>query len=553
MRTDAQTWEQHFKQGTADTLMKVLPGVLPTRRWFGSKSRKITTVRVVETIQIPPASMTLLLLVRVGYSDGSSEMYTLPLIAAIGEEAERVKQNHPQAVIAPLTVQISESLQSGVLYEATWNPDFMRTLLQAMSRRTTFNGTAGTLHASCTAVLPNLMPAGTEWEPNVMKGEQSNTSVAFNKRVIMKLFRRLEEGLSPDVEISNALTKIEFPYSPALAGMLEYQPESGNRLSIGVLQKFVINNGDAWSNTLVAIEEFLDRVSRENLYDEPPPEHHIPVLDRAQEEFPFLAQRMIGPYLSSAERLGRRTAELHLALSRIPDDPAFAPEAFTTTYRQAQYDSMTAGMTAAFTLLRDRMDTLSLRGQLNARLIFDMEPTYRRTFESFRNIHASVSRIRCHGDYHLGQVLCTTDGDYMIIDFEGEPARPLAERRMKHPPLIDVASMIRSFQYAPFAFLKGRGASLGTGSVDISEDQYYWARYWSHWTSAAFVKGYINTAAGTEVWPRQVEQVSLLLDVYRMEKAMYELRYELNNRPDWVEIPLHGLVDVLRSRAKASS
>jgi len=141
----------------------------------------------------------------------------------------------------------------------------------------------------------------------------------------------------------------------------------------------------------------------------------------------------------------------------------------------------------------------------------------------------------------------------MIIDFEGEPARSLAERRTKHPVLVDIAGMVRSFHYAPFAFLKGKGTSIGADSPETPQESYPWAPFWSDWTSAAFLKGYLRTATGARFWPENPEDVRLLLDVYLVEKAMYELQYELNNRPDWVEIPLYGLVEILQTMGKNTS
>jgi maltose alpha-D-glucosyltransferase/alpha-amylase len=190
-------------------------------------------------------------------------------------------------------------------------------------------------------------------------------------------------------------------------------------------------------------------------------------------------------------------------------------------------------MTEALRLLKERRQFLSTGGQEQARLLLELRPVIERIIAAFETVATSVPRIRCHGDYHLGQVLCTA-ADFMIIDFEGEPARALAERRMKHPVVLDVAGMIRSFHYVPFAFLKGQGLEPSR-----------WASYWSNWMSAGFVKGYLRTATGSSFWPPSRDDVDRLMDLYLVDKAFYELRYELNNRPDWVEIPLHGLVAIL--------
>jgi len=552
MLTATHDWVHLFEGETAGDVMRALPDILRTRRWFGGKARRIEAVRILDSIPIPCDSTTVLLLIRVEYEDGGMEIYTLPVTAAFGEASERIRREFPQAVIASLAVQTNRTEQSGLLYDALWNRDLALALLHAIGQESRFIGMAGSIMASSTNAFTDLVPAGSQLEPVVMRAEQSNTSVAYDGRVILKLYRRLGQGMNPDLEIGRVLTRMRFPYVPSIAGALEYRDNSGNLVTLGVLQKFVVNDGDAWRSSLKAVGQFVDRITREHRLDERPPHNASRLLDLAREEYSPLARHLIGPYLESAEQLGQRTAQLHLALSQVIDDPAFAPEALTSEYRQIQYESMVRGMAGALALLKERVGLLSTGGQANARVLFALEPGLKRVFDAFGEIETSVLRIRCHGDYHLGQVLCT-GADFMIIDFEGEPARSLAERRTKHPVLVDIAGMVRSFHYAPFAFLKGKGTSIGADSPETPQESYPWAPFWSDWTSAAFLKGYLRTATGARFWPENPEDVRLLLDVYLVEKAMYELQYELNNRPDWVEIPLYGLVEILQTMGKNTS
>lgn len=541
-----QGWEHLLEGETADALMRALPNVLQARRWFGGKARQINAVGIVDSIVIPSAvTTTMLLLIRVEYEEGTAETYTLPVTAEFGEESEHIQRDFPQAVLAPLTVQINGREQTGLIYEAMWNRDFALSLLDAMGQRTQFKGHAGSLIASSTKVFADLVPAKTLPEPAVMKAEQSNTSVTYGERVILKLYRRLEQGMNPDLEIGRALTHMRFPYIPAIAGALEYQRNSGEPITLALLHQFVRNDGDAWRHTLEAIDRFIARVGEGDLMNEGPPLSTPPLLDLARKDYPLLARQLIGSYLESAEQLGRRTAELHVALSQIPDNAAFGPEPLTIEYRKGRYDSMVRNMTGTLALLRERMERLSTAGQANARCLFDLKSAMERTFDAFKEIETSVPRIRCHGDYHLGQVLWTGT-DFMIIDFEGEPARSLAERRMKHPALVDVAGMVRSFHYAPFAFLELKRAGSVMASQEASHARAPWAKFWSDWTSAAFLKAYLGIATGARFWPQNKRDVRLLFDVYLIDKAIYELGYELNNRPEWVNIPLHGLVELLK-------
>jgi trehalose synthase-fused probable maltokinase len=552
MLTAAQDWIHLFEGETAEALTRTLPTVLKTRRWFGGKARSIESVRIVESIAIPcDSTTTMLLLIRVEYGNGTVETYALPVTVAFGEEAEDIQRDFPQAVIELITVQSGGRVQTGLLYDALWNRDAALALLQAIGQGTRFKGTAGTLIASSTNAFADLVPAGILPEPAVMKAEQSNTSVAYGGRVILKLYRRLEEGPSLDFEVGRVLTNMRFPYTPPIAGVIEYQRDSGTRVTLALLQQFVRNDGDAWRYSLEAVDQFIAQVIEGKLVDERPPRTDVPLLDLARHDYPPVARQLIGPYLESAERLGQRTAELHLALSQVVDDPAFTPEPLTVEYRKTRYDSMVRSTAGTLALLQERMELLSRVGQAKARRLFDLKPVLERTFNAFRDLESPILRIRCHGDYHLGQLLCTGT-DFKIIDFEGEPARSLAERRMKHPALVDVAGMVRSFYYAPFAFLVGKRAGTTVASQETPQESPTWARFWSDWASAAFLKAYLDIAAGTRFWPRNDADVRLLFDAYLVEKATYELGYELNNRPDWVEIPLHSLVETLELKVQGT-
>ena len=535
MLTAKHEWARLLEGDAAADLMRALPEILQARRWFGGKARRIARVRIVDSIAVPSDSSSILLLLCVEYRDAESEIYSLPVTAVFGEQAERIQREIPRAVIAPFMLDKDGTNESGILYDALWNRDFTIELLAALRNESKFEGSVGTVKASATAVFSDLVPAGVRLEPRIMGSEQSNTSVAYDGHVIFKLYRRLEEGINPDLEIGRVLTRMQFPFVPALAGALEYHVPSRGVSTLGVLQRFVENEGDAWTWSLEAVKEFFARVG-----SQPPTSQasvkDLPMLDLTGKPYPAQVRRLMGGYLESAERLGQRTAQLHLALSGVHDNPAFAPEPLTSEYREARFEAALRGMASALALVNDRMDSLPTAVQEQARLLFGLRPVLERVFGALRNWKTPISVIRCHGDYHLGQVLFTGT-DFVITDFEGEPARALAERRMKRPALVDIAGMVRSFQYVPFAFVKGAGLEPSP-----------WCPFWSVWACVAFLNGYRSAAAGSELWPQTSEDVGLLLDAYVAEKAIYELQYELNNRPDWVDIPLHGLAAILNMR-----
>jgi maltose alpha-D-glucosyltransferase/alpha-amylase len=273
----------------------------------------------------------------------------------------------------------------------------------------------------------------------------------------------------------------------------------------------------------------------------PIPREHLLSLP---EEPPVLAQETIGPYLVSARLLGTRTAELHAALASAPDDPEFAPEPFSLIYQNSLYHAMRSFTTQTLQLLRERLRELPEGLRENAQLVLDSENNIIERFQLIRHRKISASRIRCHGDYHLGQVLYTGK-DFVIIDFEGEPARSLSERRIKRSPLRDVAGMIRSFHYAAHSALLHQ-ASLGLKPEDLPALE-QWAQFWYVWVSSSFLMSYLNSVQQAQLLPDNPEQRTTLLDTYLLEKAIYETGYELNNRPDWVKVPLEGILQLMKA------
>jgi len=263
----------------------------------------------------------------------------------------------------------------------------------------------------------------------------------------------------------------------------------------------------------------------------------------AEQEVTLSTRELMGNYLEEARLMGQRTAELHLALNPETEDPDFAAEPFTDFYRQGLYHGMVALANRVFRLLSQQLRLVPQPLQETATMILAHESAVVERFRKLRDTRIRAARIRQHGDYHLGQILCTGN-DFVIIDFEGEPARPLGERRMKRSPLRDVAGMLRSFHYASLAarFNLVAGVIVHPGTDEKLKP---WSRFWYHWASASFLKGYFATAERAPFIPPDRGELKLLLDVFVLEKAVYELGYELNNRPDWVGIPLDGIADLL--------
>ncbi|MDO8617077.1 MAG: maltose alpha-D-glucosyltransferase [Dehalococcoidia bacterium] len=553
--TLAGAWSEVF-HGRAQTAFEAaLPGYLGRQRWFGGKSRSIQSVSIIESIPTAEAGGELdarILLVKVSYVQGEPENYLLAVATASGQRAERVLNELPDSVLARLRLVLpGKDEETGVLYEALADKSFMSSLLQAIGRRRRFRGTAGELAAAATPALRELGGVGGDanLEPAVLRADQSNTSIVYGDRYILKLFRRPHPGLNPDLEIGRLLTGSAAPVqTPPVAGFLEYRRGRGEPMTLGILHAYVPNEGDAWRYTLDTVVTYLERVLTEMSGMEPAaiPLPTEPLTELAERELPALAQDLIGPYIQWAELLGRRTGEMHVALASATEDPAFAPEPFTPFYQRSLYQSMRSLLARVYPLLRSRLPQLPEDVRAKAEKVLSCEQTAQQRFRAVTEKRIGGMRIRCHGDYHLGQVLFTGK-DFVIIDFEGEPARPLSERRLKRPPLKDVAGMLRSFHYAAYAGLQNLVA-LGVVQPERMPAMERWVRFWYRWVSALFLRSYLRVAGQLPALPPARDELQTLLDALILEKAVYEVGYELDSRPDWVGIPLNGILQELEDR-----
>jgi maltose alpha-D-glucosyltransferase / alpha-amylase len=526
-------------------LEAILPDYLKARRWFGGKARRMKSVRVIEAIPVLfDSSEAFLTLLQVEYAEGDPDLYILPLTAAFGEVATRMREGFPNPLLANLQVIAKGRIQgeAGILYDALYAKSFSTLLLELIARHRRLRGANGEIVASPTHAFRRLQTAEVvTLDPVVMKVEQSNTSVVYSGKFILKLFRRSDEGVNPDLEIGRFLTETTvFAHVPTVLGAVEYRRKSGEAFTLGILQEFVPNVGDAWSYTLDSLSHFFERALAHPNAQSPalPPK---PLLDLVGDDFPVLARELIDSYLESARLLGQRTAELHMALASSSDDRDFAPEPFSTLYQRSIYQSLQSHCAQVFQLLRERLKRLPASARDDAQKALDLEVEVRRRYRSILQRRLNTMRIRVHGDYHLGQVLYT-GRDFVIIDFEGEPARPLSERRIKRSPLRDVAGMLRSFHYASYTALFGQVSGIRPEDFPALEP---WAHFWYTWVSVAFLKAYLSAAKEEAFLPRDPMELQVLLDAYLLGKAIYEVGYELNNRPDWVKVPLQGLLQLL--------
>ncbi len=358
----------------------------------------------------------------------------------------------------------------------------------------------------------------------------------------------MEEGTNPEVEVGRALIeKTSFTHLAPVAGTLTYRSGQKQPMTLAAVMGLVPNEGDAWSYTCDAVRHFFLHIVTQNWRSQQPPLPARPVVDLAGEDLPSIVPELIGPYLESARLMGRRTAELHVALASLPDDPAFAPEPFTILYQRSLYQTVRTWVYRMFELLKERVKNMPEEMQVDARALLAREADLVTLVRLIMERKITAQRIRGHGDYQLRSLLYTGK-DFALIDFEGEILRPLSNRRHKRSPLRDVAGLLYSLYAAVRTTLKE--AHLRPEDVPALTR---WARFWNLWASVAFFKAYLESAEPAAFLPRSREEMQILLNFYFLGRGVSELRYQLLNRPDRVQIPLQALLHLLDPANRSST
>jgi maltokinase len=461
-----------------------LAGWLPKQRWFGGKGRAVTAVRVAHEERLPGDADIRHTLLEVTADGGEAELYQLLLGYRDGDEVD-----------ARVDAGLVGHVKGQYVYDALHGHEGPGALLRLMTEnralsRLTFVSTR------------ELDPA---LSPRVMGAEQSNTSVVFGEDYILKLFRRVQPGINPDLEVTRALAEAGSPYVPAPLGWLEGTVD-GEPTTLAMLQTFERSATDGWAMATASVRDLFA-------------------------EADLHADEVGGDFAAESERLGTATAEVHALLAQVLPSRTAGPGESAATAQQ----------------LVDRF------GQA-LQVVPDLAPYadgVRAVYAHVGNRTAPVPVQRVHGDYHLGQVL-HAGREFVIIDFEGEPSRSPTERRIKRGALTDVAGMMRSFQYARVAALRAL-EERGLLPPELRDAMTRRGRVWQHWVTVRFLAGYLDASAGAPFVPADRDDVRSLLTAYTLDKALYEVRYELNNRPDWSAIPLRGVLQLIQAEEAAPS
>ena len=534
----ALDWES-LQEGKGKQLLEelILPTYLPRCRWFAGKSKTIRYTKVQDVIpawETPDAAR--MLLIEISYVHGLPEVYLLPMQIVVQTAVLDLAQYSSMAVIA----FFDDGQTKWALLDGIFDRDFRRALLKLVASEERLAGRNGVVRGIAGQGLGGIGGMGhlgKGLESLVLKVDQSNSSIAYADKLFLKLYRKLESGMNPDAQIIRFLSeKQHFAKVPPFAGAIEYQDGGGDLRVLGLFLGSVKNQGNAWDYTLKALRGFYERIGA----------HGVSVDGLAPTQLfrPFKPSTLLEDLQDFPDRvrqLAQATGEMHLALAAESSDPQFCPEAITADSQRILCESMEGFVRETFEMVRAKLDTLAeskMRAMADQVMELEEEVVRRQKRLLRHPIHAALTRT--HGDYHLGQVLFTGN-DFVIIDFEGEPSRPLQERMLKRSPLRDVAGMLRSFHYAAHVGLAEAKASREEAS-HLSEQ---WANVWAGQISWIFLDEYLKTVAGACFIPEKTEDLQILLEAFLLEKAIYEVLYELNNRPAWLPIPFRGILDIL--------
>jgi maltose alpha-D-glucosyltransferase/alpha-amylase len=549
-------WWSLLEGRTRRSFESALPAMLSGQRWYGAKDRRVQSATIGERFTVDgDGSHVEVLVVDVEFLEGEAEHYLLPVAVLEGRHAREVEHHHPEAVLART---VSPGGGEGRLLDAHYLEEYSRALLGIVAgrrRRTGLSGTrlvgrttpgsAGELSALARDPRLPARPSGAE---------QSNTSLLLGRssgeRVIVKAYRRLEPGINPEVEIGRHLRGKKVN-AAAMLGWLELDRGSEEPTAIGVVHQFVPNEGDAWVTTLRAVGGFLDQLSPlADAASLPPPAGSF--MTAARHELPHDVAGSIADLAPSAALLGRRTAELHLALADSGGDEAFRPEPPSALAQRSLYQSARTGARRTIAALRRQLRRLRPEDQALARELLECEDAILTALHGVLEVRSGV-RMRVHGDLHLGQVLFT-GRDFVFVDFEGEPVRSLGERRLKRSPLTDVAGMLRSYHYAAHTGILQLDER---GGIEANPETLAWYRHaadsWAFWSGVLYLGAYLEIAEPAGLLPATEAELQAMLRAHLLDKALYELRYELANRPDWAHLPLLGLRFLVGRLGKGST
>ena len=505
---------------------EVLANYITQRRWFRSKSKQIVTISsqllpfpIANEIDVYP------LQISISYDDNAVEEYFLPI--ALISEPEKINRYHQEMPNAILC-----SMKEHLIVDALFEANFRNALFEWIQAGEL---TAEQLFFETGSILKNNPIPKANIYSKLLSVEQTNTAIIYNDTYFFKIFRKLEIGINPDLEVVRFLSeKTNFKNAPLYGGSIQIKTLNQEMAVLGMLQNKVNNRGDAWNTMLSLLDTYYEKIITQL------PAHSPVFISKDRMYFmdaPAFVRNLIGrETYSRVIQLAQRTAEMHIALASDQSDADFASVPFTSHDQQQLCESQFHLVHDKLNALAQRLHTLPTEIASEAQLLLDMKSSILARLENITHANIHATQIRVHGDYHLGQVLDSGD-DFYIIDFEGEPLRPIEERRLKTSPFKDVAGMVRSFHYAAYGALylyPERYTTIDTNQLEA------WASCWYHYIHRFYLTAYFDRVEKQSFIPQNKQELDLLLKTFILEKAIYEVGYEMNARPTWLRIPLRG-------------
>lgn len=533
--TIEQSWKELFAQGKASVAFeKILPDYLHRQRWFGAKTGNIKQYSIENalTYEMQNGRTAYILFVEIVFQTSNTESYLLPVTSV--DEPETGAE-----VICE--IQNGSGDRQSYLVDALYDSGFRNDLFFNIQSDKQLELSIGEFRFSKGNVLDASLNE-SNLSSELLKLEQSNSTIVYNGEYFLKIYRKLFRDNNPDLELTQFLSDTgDFDHSPKFAGGIEWVRKGYYRVSIGLMQERVENQGEAWNYTLSEMEGFFQRFANSDLSlaDFPKVDLYKPFdLNDLSDDL----QNLIGKeFLARVQKLAVRTAEMHIALFSDKTDRYFTPEPFGGDYTVWLLNRLMYMLDGRFNLLEQKVDQLTGTAREYAEYVLDNKEEIKNHILKFDEENLNSSRIRIHGDYHLGQILITGD-DFCILDFEGEPESTIRDRKVKQPPVKDLAGLCRSYHYAVFATV----FNALPDNIDRETATELGGRLYRIITGLSLER-YVYTAMEGGLNIGYFKEIDFLLRYHIFEKAIYEIGYELNSRPDWVIIPLKGIIQILKN------
>ena len=535
----AKDWKSIFNTKNKKILeAEILPRYLPERSWFSGGGRVVQQMGIVNIVDMDIEKLPVAIcIVEVIYNDGLPEAYQLPLAFVSAERKEKSKEIPKRAILA----HVEFDGQKGSLINATHDEIFREYLFNAIQHKKNIDINNESIEFS-----QGENPVVLDEEPissRIIQSQNNHTSIIYNNRYFFKLFRRLDTTINPDLEITRYLAEVaHFANAPRFMGSMIYHTQAGNHVALGMLQDFVANHGNGWEYAKDDIQRYFDNVlTRDKEVQLPKLQKNL--IDPLNfTEVPERMQNLLGSiFPEHISLLGQRTAEMHHALAAHPEVKDFDNEAFSLHYQRSVFSSLQSLTRSTFDTLKNNVNTLPEEVIPIAKEVLAMRKEVLTSFKKIFIHKFDTIKIRTHGDYRLNQVLWTGK-DFVIKNFEGESARPFSERRLRRSPLRDVAAMIHSLHYAAYSYIIENELHKGEKLSEVET----WTEAWFYYITRIFMSGYMQHVGEFNFIPADKKDYKILLNTLLLEKAVYELNNDLNNRPDNVIIPLMGIKSLMQ-------